>query len=44
VQGRLKRPGAWWKESNARQMIALRVLQANGDWERYWQLVPHLNN
>jgi len=25
-------------------MIALRVLQANGDWERYWQPLPHLNN
>lgn len=45
VQGRLKRSGAWWKEANARDMVGLRVLRANGDWETYWRAFPHhLNN
>lgn len=45
IQGRLKKSGAWWKEANARDMVCLRVLRANGDWERYWQAFPHhLNN
>jgi hypothetical protein len=44
VQARLKKPGAWWRERNARGMIALRVLRANGDWERYWQAPHHQNN
>jgi uncharacterized protein UPF0236 len=45
LQGRLKRSGAWWKESNARDMVSLRVLRANGDWETYWRAFPHhLNN
>jgi len=37
VQQRLKIPGAWWLIDNARQMLALRVLRANGKWENYWQ-------
>jgi hypothetical protein len=45
VQGRLKRSGAWWKLANARDMVALRVLRANSDWETYWRDFPHhLNN
>jgi hypothetical protein len=36
VQARLKRPGAWWYERNARSMLALRVMRANGDWTSYW--------
>lgn len=45
VQGRLKRSGAWWKLGNARDMVGLRVLRANGDWETYWRAFPHhLNN
>lgn len=45
VQARLKRAGTWWLASTARAMIGLRVLRANGDWERYWQSRPrHLNN
>jgi hypothetical protein len=45
VQARLKRSGAWWKLANARDMVGLRVLRANGDWESYWRAFPHsLNN
>ena len=45
VQARLKRAGTWWLARTARVMIGLRVLRANGDWERYWQSRPlHLNN
>ena len=45
VQARLKRSGAWWKLGNARDMVGLRVLRANGDWETYWRAFPHhLNN
>lgn len=45
VQARLKKSGAWWKEVHARDMVGLRVLRANGDWETYWRAYPHhLNN
>jgi predicted transglutaminase-like cysteine proteinase len=45
VQARLKRSGAWWKLNNARDMVGLRVLRANHDWETYWRAFPHhLNN
>ena len=41
IQDRLKRPGAWWKPENAENMLALRVLRANNDWnfycDRLWQ-------
>jgi hypothetical protein len=37
VQQRLKIAGAWWKENNAGNMLALRVMRANGDWECYWK-------
>lgn len=37
VQARLKIPGAWWKEENAKKMLALRVNRANGDWNSYWK-------
>ncbi|MCP4348241.1 MAG: hypothetical protein GY795_22360 [Desulfobacterales bacterium] len=36
IQNRLKIAGARWKEDNAQNMISLRVLRANGDWEDYW--------
>jgi hypothetical protein len=36
IQDRLKRPGAWWKPENAENMLALRVLRANNDWNPYW--------
>lgn len=37
IQKRLKISGAWWKEENARAMLALRVLRSNDDWELYWE-------
>ena len=36
IQQRLKLPGAWWKVDQARDMLALRVMRANGEWEAYW--------
>ncbi len=36
VQERIKRPGAWWKPKNAINIIALRIADANGAWDRYW--------
>ncbi len=37
VQARLKITGAWWREENAKKMLALRVNRANGDWNSYWK-------
>jgi hypothetical protein len=39
IQDRLKRPGAWWKPQNAENMLALRVLRANNDWNLYWDKI-----
>jgi hypothetical protein len=36
IQRRLKLAGAWWKEETAADMLALRTLRANGQWELYW--------
>jgi Uncharacterised protein family (UPF0236) len=36
IQQRLKLPAAWWKASNVEPMLALRVVRANEDWEKYW--------
>lgn len=36
IQARLKLSGAWWKEENAEEMLALRTLRASGEWESYW--------
>jgi hypothetical protein len=36
IQKRLKISGAWWLESNAQNMLALRVLRENGGWNNYW--------
>lgn len=36
---RLKLSGAWWKEETAENMLALRTLRANDDWEPYWSEV-----
>jgi hypothetical protein len=36
IQKRMKIPGAWWREDNAENMLALRSLRANGDWQDYW--------
>lgn len=37
VQARLKLSGAWWKEGTAENMLALRTLRANQQWESYWR-------
>ncbi|MET4818216.1 hypothetical protein V5J36_000661 [Endozoicomonas sp. NE41] len=37
VQTRLKLPGAWWKPEHAHDMLNLRTLRANGDWNKYWK-------
>jgi hypothetical protein len=37
VQKRLKIPGAWWREENAEDMLALRTTRANGCWNTYWK-------
>lgn len=36
IQKRLKIAGAWWKPETAENMLCLRTLRANGDWDRYW--------
>ncbi len=36
IQARLKLSGAWWKEETAENMLALRTLRANDEWESYW--------
>lgn len=37
IQKRMKLPGAWWTIDNAKDMLALRVMRANGQWKSYWQ-------
>ena len=37
IQTRLKLPGAWWKPESANDMLNLRALRANGDWDKYWK-------
>ena len=37
IQERLKVPGAWWKADNVEPMLTLRVVRANGDWDKYWE-------
>lgn len=37
IQERLKIAGAWWKEDNAHNMLGLRTLRANNDWDQYWE-------
>ena len=36
IQQRLKLAGPWWKEETAADMLALRTLRANGEWNQYW--------
>lgn len=36
IQQRLKLSGAWWNPDNARAMLALRTMRANGLWQQYW--------
>ncbi|MCP4197268.1 MAG: ISKra4 family transposase [Proteobacteria bacterium] len=37
IHERLDIAGAWWKEDNANDMLALRALRQNGYWEDYWK-------
>jgi hypothetical protein len=36
VQVRLKLPGTWWHPDNVKNILALRMLKANGWWNEYW--------
>ena len=38
VQVRLKIPGAWWHPDNIPNILALRMLKANGWWDEYWKM------
>lgn len=38
IQKRLKVAGAWWRLQNAHNMLALRTMRQNGDWESYWNV------
>lgn len=42
LQQRLKLAGAWWKEETAADMLALRTLRANGEWNQYWAPLEQL--
>ncbi len=37
IQKRLKIQGAWWLEKNAEDMLALRTVCANHEWDDYWK-------
>jgi hypothetical protein len=37
VQQRVKIPGAWWHPDHVDDVLALRMLKANGLWNAYWQ-------
>jgi hypothetical protein len=39
IQQRLKLAGAWWNEDTAADLLALRTLRANGQWEQYWATI-----
>jgi hypothetical protein len=36
VQARMKIAGAWWRPDTVDDILALRMLKANGWWEEYW--------
>ncbi len=36
VQSRLKLSGAWWHPDTVDDILALRILKANGWWDEYW--------
>ena len=36
IQKRLKLTGSWWTLENADDMLALRILRVNNDWQSYW--------
>lgn len=37
VQMRVKIPGAWWHPDRVDDILALRMLKANGWWDEYWK-------
>lgn len=37
VQARLKISGAWWHPDHVDDILALRMVKANGWWDEYWQ-------
>jgi hypothetical protein len=37
VQARVKISGAWWHPDHVDDILALRMLKANGWWDEYWQ-------
>jgi hypothetical protein len=39
IQARMKMSGAWWKEENAENMLALRTMRASDEWQSYWDKV-----
>jgi hypothetical protein len=39
IQARMKVSGAWWKEENAENMLALRTMRASDEWQSYWDKV-----
>jgi len=38
VQVRLKLSGTWWHPDNVKNILALRMIKANGWWNEYWNL------
>ncbi|MBC6478236.1 MAG: UPF0236 family protein [Hormoscilla sp. GM7CHS1pb] len=36
IQNRLKLTGSWWTVEKADDMLALRILRVNNDWQSYW--------
>lgn len=42
IQQRLKLAGAWWNKETAADMLALRTLRANGEWNQYWAPLEQL--
>ena len=37
IQVRLKLAGTWWHPDNVPNILALRMIKANGWWDEYWQ-------
>jgi len=36
IQVRVKLPGTWWHPDNVKNILALRMIKANGWWDEYW--------
>ena len=41
VQVRLKLPGTWWHPDKVKNILALRMIKANGWWDEYWAYQRH---